>query len=300
MRARRPSSLSPLQRRRAPPVSASGRTRSSIERSRQRDRPQRAGRCGRRCQVAFAGAATAKPADRADAREQTSTSATGFTARCPALERCPRSIATSGHSSTRPSASEPAPSDRFRRGAETDQHPWIVGRPVAAVGPGSPPDRRAVARTHGDPRAQHVAAACLAHQPQAQPVVPVADVVHQQADAARCRCRRARPRRRRCRCRRTPRRGPPPTARTPRPPGRSRPRSGRCAGCGTAASAGRRETAPSASPSSATIVPLTARMSSQPSLSKSNHAVPQPVYGRLDGPRPEAALSVAEASRTRR
>src|SRR5438094_27923 len=40
----------------------------------------------------------------------------------------------------------------------------------------------------------------------------------------------------------------------------------------------------------ASIAPLTARMSSQPSLSKSNQAVPNPVYPRLAGPRPEAAL----------
>src|SRR5713226_6395578 len=41
----------------------------------------------------------------------------------------------------------------------------------------------------------------------------------------------------------------------------------------------------------ATIVPFTMSRSSHPSLSKSNHAVPQPVYGRLNAPSDDAALA---------
>ena len=40
--------------------------------------------------------------------------------------------------------------------------------------------------------------------------------------------------------------------------------------------------------------PLTVSRSSQPSLSKSNHAVPKPVYARLGRPSPDARLALFE------
>src|SRR5262245_46668501 len=64
---------------------------------------------------------------------------------------------------------------RSLRLAEPDDHAWIVGRRVAAVGPRTAPQRLAVGSDDGDARAEHVAAAVLADEPQADPVAPLSD-----------------------------------------------------------------------------------------------------------------------------
>ena len=210
-------------------------------------------------------------------------------------------MGTSCHSSTRPPGHRPAPRP-LRRIAEADEHSRIVGRRVAAVGHAARRTatserlllRDSDARARACPRGR--ADGLSSGQPQPDPVRAVADVVDRAAAPGRCCCRPRRRRRRRCRCRRTPRRGRPPSswntapARAVTSSNRPLPRLRNscfrwCSGNGSFACA------------SASIVctaPLTVRMSSQPSLSKSNQAAPKPVYGRLASAEPDARAPVVE------
>src|SRR5262249_8341610 len=60
-----------------------------------------------------------------------------------------------------------------------DQDTRIIARAIAAVGAYTPPSRRGTVSHDLHASTKHVARSRLAYQPQAQPVIPVSDLVDQ-------------------------------------------------------------------------------------------------------------------------